>query len=301
MEVESQQVEIKNREKVFFPEYGITKGDLIDYYERISDYILPFLENRPLSLRRYPDGITTKGFFQKEVPDYFPNWIETTEVEKKEGGTIRQVLCNNKATLIYLVNQGTLSMHPWLSRLPELNKPDHLVFDLDPPDHNFKPVIEGTRILKKILDELGVPAFIMTSGGKGLHIVCPLKPVSGFDTVRSFAKKTAQYAAGKDPDSFTTEVRKDERKNRVFIDYLRNGYAQTSIAPYSARAQQNATVATPLAWDELNKNGLTSGYYHIKNIFRRLNQIEDPWKEFYSKACYLENFIPKLDKLADKS
>lgn len=299
MQIDSQEIDIKNRDKIFYPEYGITKGDVIDYYEKAADYILPFLKDRPLSLRRYPDGISKNGFFQKVVPDYFPDWIDTAEIDKKEGGTITQVICNNKATLIYLVNQGTISIHPWLSRLPDLNKPDRLIFDLDPPDLNhIGELISAAEILRKTLEEtLGLAAFVMTTGGKGLHVICPLNPAPGFDIVHSFAKEIADYIVSKSPDIFTTKVRKNQREKRVFIDYLRNSYAQTSVAPYSVRAQQNATVATPLRWNELNKGGLFSGYYHIKNIFRRLNQIENPWEDFQAKAGELKEIDQKLNEL----
>lgn len=298
MKIGSHNIELKNQEKVFFPETEITKGDLIEYYGKISESILPYLENRPLSLNRFPDGINKEGFYQKETPDYFPDWIETVEIEKKEGGTNSQVVCNDKASLIYLANQGTLSFHPWLSRISDIQKPDKLVFDLDPPQGNFEIVLHGARELYSILAEkLGLNPFVMTTGSKGLHVTCPLKPDKNFDDVRSFAKNVADYLAENNPDAFTVETRKDNRKGRLFIDYLRNVYAQTSIPPYSVRAREGAPVAAPLDWDELNKSGVNSQLYTIKNIFKRLSQKDDPWKYFTNKAVTLEASVEKLDKL----
>lgn len=298
MQIGSHEIEIKNEDKVFFPDDGITKGDLISYYERISDYILPYLENRPLSLNRYPDGIKGEGFYQKEKPDYFPDWISVTEVKKKEGGSNTQVVCNKKATLVYLINQGTVSVHPWLSKTSDLYKPDKIVFDLDPPEGNFEIVIKAAKELHSFLEEeLGMNPFVMTTGSKGLHVTCPIKPLEGFNEVRKFARDVANFLADKNPDSYTVKTRKDQRKERLFIDYLRNAYAQTAIPPYSVRAREGAPVATPLDWDELSKGGLDSKTYHIKNIFQRLSQKDDPWNQFTNKATKLEKSVKKLNEI----
>lgn len=298
MKAGSHDIEIKNKDKIFFPDDGVTKGDLIDYYNRIADSILPYLENRPLSLHRFPDGIEEDGFYQKEKPDYFPEWISVTEVKKKEGGSNTQVVCNKRATLIYLVNQGTVSFHPWLSTISDLYKPDKIVFDLDPPEDNFEIVLEGAKALHSLLDEeLGLHAFVMTTGSKGLHVTCPIQPENGFNEVREFAKEVANFLVDEAPDSYTVETRKDQRKDRLFIDYLRNAYAQTSIPPYSVRAREGAPVATPLDWDELSKSGLDSRSYHIKNIFQRLSKKDDPWAEFSNKAAKLGKGVEKLNKL----
>lgn len=301
MKIESHEIDIKNRDKVFYPDDDITKGDVIDYYDKVADYLLPYLIDRPLSLQRFPDGIKEDGFYQKKVSDYFPEWIETEEVEKKEDGTINQVICNSKATLIYLVNQGTLSFHPWLSRISDLNKPDKLVFDLDPPKDNFEIVIKGAKALRTLLeDELDLNPFLMTTGSEGMHVVCPIKATHDFEEVRSFTQKAAEYLANENADSFTIEVRKNKRNDRLFLDYLRNAYAQTSILPYSLRALKGAPIATPLSWDEINKKDLTSQSYHLKNIFRRLSQKDNPWNQYRNKATKLEKSIKKLKALTDE-
>lgn len=286
MKIEPHTVDTSNLDKLFFPDHNITKGRVIEYYDRISDYLLPYLQNRPVTLSRYPDGINKKGFYQKEIPDYFPDWIDTIEVKKKENGSIKQIVCNNKASLIYLVNQGTLSFHPWLSSTTNLNKPDRLVLDLDPPANDFELVLKGAKKLRTVLEnDFELKTFVMLTGSEGVHITCPLKPVTDFEAVRSYAKSVAQNLAEKHPDLFTTEVRKEKRNNRLFLDYLRNSYAQTSVVPYSLRAKKGAPVATPLSWDELTKKGLHARSYHLKNIFKRLSQKGDAWENFFRYAA----------------
>jgi len=297
-QISSHTIELKNEKKVFFPENDITKGELIEYYHRISDTLLPFLKSRPLSLERYPDGINKEGFYQKELPDYFPDWIDSVSISKKEDGTIRQAECNNVETLVYLVNQGTISLHPWLSTSQNLYKPNKLVFDLDPPEGNFEIVVKGANALRNLLEnELGLNAFVMTTGSKGLHVCTPIYPDLEFEKTRHFAKQAADLLANQYADTFTTETRKNKRKNRLFIDYLRNAYAQTSIAPYSVRAIEGATVATPLDWDELSRNDLHGQRYTIKNIFKRLSRKADPWKDFKNHASSPVQASDRLKKL----
>lgn len=292
-------IDIKNRDKIFFPEKKITKGQLIDYYDKVAEYLLPFMEDRPLTLNRYPDGIEGEGFYQKECPDYFADWIKVMKIKKEEGGTIPQIICNNKATLVYLVNEGTISFHPWLSDASNIRQPNKLVFDLDPPKGNFDLVLKGAKTLRSLLeDELELHAFPMTTGSEGMHVVVPIRPTKEFEEVRSFAKKIAEYLSQEQSDSFTAKVRKDQRNGRLFIDYLRNGYAQTAISPYSVRAIEGAPVATPLDWDELNQSGLSSQSYHINNIFNRLGQKAHPWPQFRNKAKKLDDSIKKLEKLS---
>lgn len=297
-QIGSHTIELKNEKKVFFPENNITKGELIEYYHRISDTLLPFLKSRPISIERYPDGIKKEGFYQKDIPDHFPDWIDSVSIRKKESGTIRQVVCNNVETLIYLVNQGTISLHPWLSTSEDLHKPDKLVFDLDPPEGNFEIVVKGAKALRSLLeDELDLHAFVMTTGSKGLHIYIPIHSEKNFDHARNFAKNAAEFLANQHADIFTTETRKNKRNNRLFIDYLRNAYAQTSISPYSVRTMEGAPVATPLDWEELNRNDLHAQRYTIKNIFKRLSRKADPWKDLKNHASLLVQASDRLKKL----
>jgi len=272
-------VETSNEDKVFFPDAKITKGDLISYYESIEDLILPHMEGRPLMMQRFPDGIEADGFYQKEAGDYFPDWMETMEI-KKEGGTVNQVICNNASSLKYLVNQGTITFHTWLSRNPEINHPDKLIIDLDPPEGNFEIVRDAARALDEFFREANITAYLMTTGSKGLHIMVPLDGKSDFDTVRNVGKELGNRMTQKYPDIFTQEQRKNKRKEKLYFDIQRNAYAQTAVSPYTVRPVKSAAVATPLSWDELDRSDLDSQTYTVKNIQRRLSQKEDPWKGY---------------------
>jgi bifunctional non-homologous end joining protein LigD len=295
IQIGSPTFEISNLQKIMFPETNFTKGDLIDYYREIAQVMLPHMQDRPLSMERYPDGIEAEGFYAKEAPDYFPDWIDRASVEVLESGeTQPQVVCNQEATLVYLANQACITPHLWLSRRGRLHYPDKLIFDLDPPRKGFEPVRQAARLLRQALEEIELPSFVMTTGSKGLHVVIPLDRSAEFDAVRAFAKDLTSIIAGRHPDLLTTETRKDQRKGRLFLDYLRNSYAQTSVAPYALRALPSALVATPLDWDELENSNLHAQSYTVKNIFRRLGQKEDSWKNMWRHACRLEVHRAKL-------
>lgn len=288
-------IEISNLEKVMFPDINFTKGDLINYYRDIAEVILPHMQDRPISMERYPDGIEEEGFYAKQVPEYFPDWIDRVSVKVLESGeTQPQVVCNQQATLIYLADQACITPHLWLSRRDHLHHPDKLIFDLDPPSEEFELVRQAAGAIRQVLNEIDLPSFVMTTGSKGLHVVIPLDRSGDFDTVRAFAKDLATQIADRQPDSFTTETRKNQRKGRLFLDYLRNAYAQTSVSPYALRARPGAPVATPLDWDELNDPDLHSQSYTVKNIFRRLGQKDDPWEDIWRHAHSIEGLREKL-------
>ncbi len=280
------EVEITHRGKVLFPETAITKGNLIDYYEKIADYMIPFLKDRPLTIQRFPAGITEEGFFQKNASEYFPAWIKTARVKKKNGW-VNHVLCNTTETLLYLVNQGAITFHTTLSRVDKLEFPDRLIFDLDPPNDNFDVVVEGARTIREIMENrLGMTTFPMTTGSKGLHVVIPLNCTENFNEVHDFAKKVATYVCYNHPEKYTMAMPKNQRKGRLFLDYMRNSYGHTGVCPFSVRAIEGAPVATPLHWDELKSSTLSSRTYNIHNVYKRLREVENPWKLFekYSKG-----------------
>lgn len=284
MKINTTEVIVSHKDKILFPNSGITKKDVILYYEKIADYILPYMKNRPLTMQRFPNGINEAGFFQKNASDYFPDWILTKQI-KKEGGLVNQVICNNKETLLYLVNQYVITFHLSLSKIEKIEFPDRLIFDLDPPNGKSKLAIEAANILRNILeDDLELKTFVMTTGSKGLHVVVPLKGHENFNEVHEFTKQIANYIANKYPNNYTTAIRKNQRKGRLYIDFLRNSYAQTSVAPYSLRAIENAPVATLLKWDELNEIALDSQSFTINSIFKRLEKISDPWINFNDSA-----------------
>ncbi len=275
MNISGHKIEISNPKKELYS--GITKQDIIDYYVKVSSLMLSHIRKRPIAMKRYPNGITSDGFYQKEAPKYFPSWITRAKVRK---GSSHQdmIICNDKAAIAYLANQAVLTWHIWLSTTDNLENPDKMIFDLDPSNKDFSQVKEAARTIKKKLDSINLRSFLMTTGGKGLHIVIPIKPEHHFDKVRSFAKKLAQNVVSENPDGFTLEHRISKREGKIFIDYLRNAYAQTAVAPYSLRAKESAPIATPIGWDELSRLK-SSQQYNIKNIFRRLNRKKDPWKD----------------------
>jgi bifunctional non-homologous end joining protein LigD len=290
--------QVSNRDKVFFPSNGITKGDLIDYYIKISDVMIPHLKDRPLSMQRFPDGIGEEGFYQKELPDYFPDWIGRVEVElEEENGSQMQVVCSCEASLIYLVDKGCVTFHVWPCRSDKLEYPDKLVFDLDPPDDDFEVVREAAFAIRDLFDDIKISSYPMTTGSRGVHIVAPIDRNYTFDEVRAFAEDVVRLLSKKNSDLFTVENRKDKRKGRLYLDTMRNVYGQTSVAPYSVRPIDGAPVATPLEWSELRGSSLNSQSYNMGNIFRRLGKRKDPWRRIYSYAQSLDEPRKLLNSL----
>lgn len=271
-------VTVSHADKVLFPDATLTKKDLADYYARIADVMIPHLTDRPLTLQRFPDGIDHDGFYQKKAPEHFPDWVRRVPVEVEERGEPQpQVVCDEAATLVYLADQACITPHIWLSRADRLRHPDKLVFDLDPPSDEFAPVRFAARAIRTALDDVELTSFVMTTGSQGAHVIVPLDRSAAFDTVRRFARDLAELVAARHPDRLTAKVRKQKRKGRVFLDYLRNAYAQTTVAPYAVRALPGAPVATPLDWDEIGAADLHAQTYTLKNIFRRMGQKDDPW------------------------
>lgn len=279
-------VELSNTDKVLFPEDGITKGDLIDYYREVADFILPHLDGRPLTLHRFPDGIGSEGFYQQSAADYFPDWIQTHEAPRAsgKGKPVEHIVCRNQATLAYLANQGTIAFHGWGARLPKLDRPDRLVFDLDPASADFVPVRNAARQVAALMDDVGLHPFPMTTGSRGLHVVAPLRRDASFDEVRQLARDMAARLAEEHPDSLTVEQRKNKRAGRIYLDVMRNAYGQTAVMPYSVRALAGAPIATPLSREELGGEALDPKSWTIKNIRRRLGQKGAAWAAFKRHA-----------------
>lgn len=287
-----------NEDKELFPGEGITKGDLMDYYEAIAPHMLPWLRERPLVLQRFPDGIAEEGFYQKQVSEHFPDWVSTVRVGKAGNGTQELVVCGNQATLVYLANLGCVTLHPWLCRRDRLHHPDLLVVDLDPPGgDDFGPVREAARACRELFDELELPTFPKTTGSKGLHLVVPLDRSEDFDAVRGFARDAMALLAARRPEALTTEVRLEKRGGRVFLDVARNAYAQTAVSPYSVRPLPGAPVATPLGWDEVGR--VDARRFTVRNVLRRLAQCEDPWKGLRRRARGLEAARRRLERLRE--
>ena len=286
VEVKSREVKITHPDKVLFPEDGITKGELVDYFRHVADVMVPLVKDRPLTMQRFTDGIDKPGFFQKEAPYYLPDWINTVTFDLRDGRKQRQILCNDPATMAWIANQDCITQHVWLSRADRLDNPDMMIFDLDPPDDDFDIVRFAARIIRAKLQDMDMSAFIMTTGSRGLHVVSPLDRSADFDTVRAWARSFAEKLAWSIPDSFTTELRKETRGRRLFIDYTRNAFGQTKVAPYTVRPKRGAPVATPVEWDELDH--IDSQTYHIRNVLKRVAEKGDPWKGMQNYATRLK-------------
>lgn len=283
-----QTVEITRPGKLLFPEDGITKRELAEYYQHIASAMMPYLRGRPVTMERYPDGIHSERIIQKKAGRYFPDWITTASM-KKQDGTVRHVVCDDAATLVYLANQAVITPHVWLSRIDKPNHPDQVVFDLDPSDGEFRAVCRAALHLRELLEHQGLHAFVKTTGSRGLHVVAPLDRRADFGQTRSFARRIAEELAEADPLHLTTQVRKSKRRGRIFIDTARNGYAQTAAPPYAVRARKGAPVAAPLDWKELEDPRLRPDRYTIRNIFQRLRHSADPWRNFGRYARTLTN------------
>ena len=292
-------VALTNTGKVLFPGDGITKGDLIGYYQAAAERMLPYLRDRPLAMARYPDGITGERIFQKNVGRHFPDWIPRVEVGKQDG-QLCQVVATKAADLVYLANQACVELHPFLSRVErpahpgqhghqgevsppgQLHRPDMLIFDLDPPDTgHFEAVRTAALRLREILEgDLGLATFVKTTGSKGLHVQVPLNGREEFDPVREFARQVAEVLAAAAPDLVTVEQRIQARQDRVYADIMRNAYAQTAVAAYSVRARPGAPVATPVSWDEVADPALRADSFTLPAMPDRLAQLDktgDPW------------------------
>ncbi len=245
-------VTISNPDKVIFPDAGLTKRDLVGHYERVAPVMIPHIAGRPVTLHRFPNGIGAKGFLQKNASDHFPQSIERVEVEKREGGVTRYPVVDEAGDLAYLANQGTVTFHVWTSRLPDLDKPDRVIFDLDPPEGEHAAGAEAALAVKVYLDGLGLPSVPMTTGSNGYHVVAPVQADVPIDEVSVFARTASVLVAAAHPDLLSHEFRIEKRTGRVFVDWLRNRYGQTGVAPWSLRAKPEAPVAVPFAWDELD-------------------------------------------------
>jgi bifunctional non-homologous end joining protein LigD len=305
-------VELSHLDKAFFPDDGISKGDLVGYYRDMATRMVPYLRDRPLVMMRYPDGITGQRIVQKNVSAHFPDWVTRAEV-KKQDGAVCQVVGDKPATLVYLANQGCVELHVFLSALRALDQPDELVFDLDPPDDDhFRQACRHALDLRELLEgELGLTTYVKTTGGKGLHVHVPLRPsagghgeaspretAAGFDAVRGFARDAARLLASRSPGQLTIEQRKQNRGPRIYLDIMRNAYAQLVVAPYSVRARPGAPVATPLHWEELSRDGLSPRQFTLTTISGRLDRgFADPWQGMTRHRRGLAGARRRLDAL----
>lgn len=287
-------VEISRPDKVLFPDDGITKQDVVDYYCRIGEWMIPHLRNRPLALYRWPNGIHEHGFFQKAIPKHFPHWIERVTLQRERGGTVTHVVCNDGASLVYLADQAAIELHRLLVVADAPRRPVELILDLDPPPGDTTAVPHAAQLLRVLFDQLDITGFVKSTGSKGIHVHIPLDGSDSFEPVRGFARKLASELARRDPSRLTVQLRKDERGGRLFVDWLRNSYGQHAVAPYSLRALPGAPVAAPLEWEEATSRRFDPRRYRLSNMFRRLRHAGDPWDGIHRVAYSVGNLESRL-------
>jgi bifunctional non-homologous end joining protein LigD len=272
-------VTLTNPQRVQYPESGVTKLELARYYEAVADWVLPHMVRRPLSLVRCPAGRDKHCFYQKHLSDMLPKSVHGVPIREKKG-VEEYVAIENLTGLVGLVQLGVLEIHPWGSREDDVEHPDRVVIDLDPgPGVEWGEIVEGARLVRERLADLGLESFVKTTGGKGLHVVFPIQRRTSWDDVKAFAKAIADGITADEPNKYLAVMSKAKRNNKIFVDYLRNGRGATAIAPYSTRARENATVATPLSWEELGE-GTTPAMFNVRTVPARVGKLKaDPWAD----------------------
>jgi DNA ligase D-like protein (predicted polymerase)/DNA ligase D-like protein (predicted 3'-phosphoesterase) len=269
-------VSLTNLDKVYWPEEGYTKGDLVRYYYEIAKYILPYLKDRPLILKRYPNGIDKPSFHQHDVAEP-PEYARTIALNVEEGHVVDYLVCDNLATLLYVANLGAIELHPWNSRTRNLDHPDWVVFDLDPGEGvEFAVICEVALSLKDVIGRAGLDCFAKTSGSRGIHVYAPLKPVHGYEDVADFAEWAASIVASELPRLTTVERSLKKRpRGSVYVDHFQNARGKSVVAPYSARPRPGATVSAPLDWAEVKRGKITPQDFTIENMRNRIERKGD--------------------------
>ena len=291
---------VTNREKIFWPSEGFTKGDLIDYYRDIASFILPYLKDRPESLNRHPDGIEGDNFFQKNMDYRLPAWARSVKIRSdSEGREINYLLCNDETTLIYMANLGCIEINPWHSRVGSLERPDYMVLDIDPLEVPFQYVVDAALETRKVLQELDIPCFCKTSGATGLHIYVPLAARYDYDQVRHFAQLLNTLIQGRLPSTTSIERNPRKRAHKVYLDFLQNRLGQTVAAPYCIRPKKGASASTPLRWEEVNHR-LKPEAFTMKTLPMRLSRIGDIWQGVLGSGIDMEACLDRLESMVTR-
>jgi len=286
-----------NLNKVFWPEEKILKRELIEYYDKIAPYILPYLNDRPESLKRTPNGIDKPSFFQKDMRDSIPSWAHTKQlIAESTKEKIHYLICNDKPTLLFMANLGCIEINPWSSRLQSLEYPDYAVIDLDPVDVPFEQVVETAQAVKETLNQAGAEGYCKTSGSRGLHIYIPLGANYTYEQAREFAHLVAQHTHKLVPEITSLERSPSKRQHKIYLDYLQNSEGQTLTAPYCLRPKPGATVSAPLLWEEV-KEGLHPSQFTISTIFDRLKKLGDVFAPVLGKGIALDKCMQALKEL----
>ena len=284
---------ITHPEKVLFPADGITKGELAGYYDAVAPIMLPHLRGRPITMERFPAGIEAKGFMQKDVVKGFPAWLERVEVPKKDG-VVHYPLAGDVRSLLWLANQNCITPHVWTSRVPELQRPDLCVFDLDPSRDEPVVLRAAALAVRDLLAELGLASWLKTSGSKGYHIVVPLDGAAGFDLVWHFAHGVAAVLVKRDPAHLTQEFIKADREGRILVDTGRNGHSATFAAVYAVRPKPGAPVSAPCTWQELEQGLVGPRTFSVRTMSERLAGVGDLWGKLHAQPCSLTKPMEQL-------
>jgi len=288
---------ITHPDKVLFPDDGITKGEIAAYYETIAPVLLPHIRNRPVTMERYPAGIGKKGFWQKDVSKGFPEWLQRVAVPKKDG-TVHHPLVTDVRSLLWVVNQNTITPHVWVTRVPNLYHPDVCVFDLDPSRDDEPDVLRrSTLALRDLLDELGLPSWVKTTGSKGFHIVVPLDGSARTDEVERFAHTVGRLMVVRDSDHLTQEFSKADRGGRILVDTGRNGYSATFAAAYAVRAKAGAPVSAPCTWEEVERGEVLPRSFTVRTLPERVARVGDLWSDMKRRGRSLTRAQAKLKKM----
>ncbi len=270
-----------NVDRVVFPDTAITKGEVIGYYRDVAELMVPELRDRPLTLERFTKGIAAGGFYQKHAQKHFPAWIRRVTLGGKT--RVEYPICDTPAALVYFANQGGLAFHIWTSRAAAPDRPDTLVFDLDPPDGGFDLVRRTARILHDVLGELGLAPFVKTTGSKGLHVIAPLDGTATFAEAAALTAALASALCTRHPDLMTQEFYKKDRKGRLFLDTMRNAPGATFVAPYSLRGKPGAPISAPVEWAEVDDPALAADGIRLRDIRARLDRSGDPWAKLRAR------------------
>jgi bifunctional non-homologous end joining protein LigD len=299
--IDGQEIKFSNLNKVFYPEQGYTKRDVLNYYDAVAELIVPHLEGRPLSLKRYPNGIHGEFFFQKRSAESFPDWLRTEGIYSEHNqAPINYVVADDRASLLYLTNLGCIDQNPWMSRVGSLDSPDFILIDLDPQECPYDRIVEAALLVRDKLDRIGLTGYPKTTGGDGMHIYIPIENQYTYEQARTFAEILSMIVVEEKPDLFTTPRAVAKRqKGRVYFDYLQIVEGKTISAPYVLRAYEGAPVSTPLEWSEV-KAGLTPGQFHIRNAPERFARVGDLFEGVLKNRQKLERPLEKLEALVRK-
>lgn len=299
VKIDGHNLTLSNLSKIYWPGEKITKGDLIAYYDTMAEYVLPYLKDRPLSLKRNPNGIKDEGFYHKDAGEHAPSWVKTYNVESESSNkTVNYIVCNNKATLLYIANLGSIEINPWNSTTKKADYPTYMIIDIDPsPKNSFDQVVETALAVKKILDKAGADAYCKTSGATGLHIYIPMGNKYTYEQVRKFGQLVASLTVEQLPEFTSVERSLKKRGNKIYVDFLQNSKGQTLASAYSVRPKKGATVSAPLLWKEVKK-GLHPSEFTMMNIGKRVAKLGDLFKEVLTnKSFNLQKALKNLESV----